>query len=166
MLADTVTNFQLDQRHPHRRLAGQGNLVGITNLYSGTGGVCGAAPTVLFSYEVGTGTVRTSPSLSEDGTKVAYVESISGGSKFHVLTIGTTGSNGTTAISPAVPGTGNNAADTAITMNGSVQVTLSAPYIDYAHRCGIRRRRLGQAPQVHRRLQRFSRGGHLRRLAV
>ena len=112
--------------------AGQGNLVGITNLYSGSpAGLCGTAPTVLFSYEVGTGTVRTSPSLSNDGTKVAYVESVSGGSKFHVLKIGTTGSNGTTAISPVSPGTGNNATDTAITMTG-VQVTLSSPYVDYS----------------------------------
>ena len=113
--------------------AGQGNLVGINNLYSGAGGLCGAIPTVLFSYEVGTGTVQTSPSLSDDGTKLAYVESITGGSKFHVLKIGTTGSNGTTAISPVEPGTGNNASDSAITMSSDVQVTLSSPYIDYGH---------------------------------
>ena len=63
---------------------GQGNLVGITELYSGTSptGYCGTAPTVLFSYYVGTGTAATSPSLSEDGTKVAYVESVSGDPSF------------------------------------------------------------------------------------
>ena len=62
--------------------AGQGNLVGITNLYSGSGGLCGANPTVRFSYEVGTGTVQTSPSLSYDGTKVAYVESVAAAPSF------------------------------------------------------------------------------------
>ena len=111
---------------------GQANLVGIKNLYSGPSGLCGSAPTVLFSYQVGTGTVRTSPVLSLDGTKVAYMESISGGSKFHVLTIGTSGSNGSSAILPVTPGTGNNALDVAITMNGTVQVTRSSPYVDYS----------------------------------
>jgi hypothetical protein len=90
-------------------------------------------PHILFSYAVGTGTIETSPTISEDGTKIAYVESISGGSKFHVLTIGTTGSNGSSAVAPAVPGVGNNAADTAITMNRGVQVTLSSPFIDYGN---------------------------------
>ncbi len=112
----------------------QGNLVGITNLYSGTlpTGYCGTAPTIKFSYYVGNGTAATSPSLSQDGTQIAYVESVSGGSRFHVLTIGTTGSNGTSATAPAQPGSGNNATDTAITMNGGVQVTLSSPYVDYS----------------------------------
>jgi len=130
-LAEAVSNFSWSSGTLAGGADGQANLVGIDNLYSGTGGSCGSSPTVLFSYQVGTGTVQTSPSLSENGTKVAYVESISSGSRFHVLTIGTTGSNGTAAISPVVPGTGNNAADTAITMDGDVSVTLSSPFIDY-----------------------------------
>jgi hypothetical protein len=125
----------------------QANLVGLTNLYvTGGTGICGSAPTFLFSYYVGIGTVQTSPALSTDGTKVAYVESISGGSKFHVLTIGTTGSNnGTSATSPVLPATTylngtkttnntlNNAVDYAITMSGSVSVTRSSVFVDYGH---------------------------------
>lgn len=111
----------------------QANIVAFNHLYvnSGGTGLCsGTAPSVLFAYFVGTGTVQTSPTLSGDGTKVAYVESISGGSKFHVTTIGTTGSNGTVA-SPKAPGSGNNAADSSITMSGSVSVTFSSPFVDY-----------------------------------
>jgi hypothetical protein len=129
-LASTLSNFSWNSGTLTGGANGQANLVGITNLYSGTGGLCGANPTILFSYEVGTGTVETSPALSNDGTKIAYVESSILGSRFHVLKIGTTGSNGTAAISPVTPGTGNNAADTAILMNGNVQVTLSSPFVD------------------------------------
>jgi len=61
------------------------------------------------------------------------VESVTNGSIFHVLRLGTTGSNGTSSISPAVPGTGNNALDTRVTMSGSVSVTRSSPFVDYTH---------------------------------
>ncbi len=132
-LANTLTQFAWGGDTLTGGANGQANLLGVTKLYSGPGGLCGAVPHILFSYAVGTGTIETSPTISEDGTKIAYVESISGGSKFHVLTIGTTGSNGSSAVAPAVPGVGNNAADTAITMNRGVQVTLSSPFIDYGN---------------------------------
>jgi hypothetical protein len=73
---------------------GQPNIVGYQNLYVNAGGTgfCAGltAPTVLFSYFVGTGTVQTSPVLGISVGLVAYVESIAGngtsvGSKFHVL---------------------------------------------------------------------------------
>jgi hypothetical protein len=118
------------------------NIVGLTNLYVSPNGTCGTAPTFLFSYFVGTGTVQTSPVLSLDGTKVAFVESISGGSKFHVVTIGTTGTNvGTSGFAPVAPCTvngtkncsTNNAVDTNILMKNGVMVTRSSPFVDYAH---------------------------------
>ncbi len=75
------------------------NLVALNNLYVGTTptGLCGAAPTVMFAYNVTTvtgGKVATSPVLSEDGKKIAFVESIPANvgqgiaaqSIFHVLT--------------------------------------------------------------------------------
>jgi hypothetical protein len=114
---------------------GQANIVGFNQLYvnsTGTGICAGTAPTVYFSYFVGTGQVQTSPSISFDGTKIAYIESAAA-SKLHVTTIGTTGSNGTSATSPVKPGTGNNAADTAITLDGSVSVSVSSPYVDYTN---------------------------------
>ncbi|MGD0468110.1 MAG: hypothetical protein ABSA54_07040 [Terriglobales bacterium] len=115
---------------------GQANIVGFNQLYvnsTGTGICAGTAPTVYFSYFVGTGQVQTSPSISFDGTKIAYIESVAGASKLHVTTIGTTGSNGTSATSPVAPGTGNNAADTAVTLNGAVNVSVSSPFVDYTN---------------------------------
>ena len=120
---------------------GQPNIVGYQNLYvnSGSTGTCpGTAPTVLFSYFVGTGTVQTSPALGGTVDEIAYVESIAGdgatvGSKFHVLTgAGSGGSNGTVAA-PVAPGTGNAANDVAITMSGFVSVTRSSPFYDFSH---------------------------------
>jgi hypothetical protein len=114
----------------------QPNIVGYQNLYvnaGGTGACTGTAPTLLFSYFVGTGTVQTSPVLGPSVNQVAYVESITGGSKFHVLKgAGTGGSNGTIAA-PVAPGTGNTATDVALVMNGGVSVTRSSPFYDYAH---------------------------------
>jgi hypothetical protein len=114
----------------------QPNIVAYQNLYvnaGGTGACTGTAPTVLFSYFVGTGTVQTSPVLGPNVDQVAYVESITGGSRFHVLKgAGTGGSNGSIAT-PVAPGTGNTATDVALVMNGGVSVTHSSPFYDYAH---------------------------------
>ncbi len=59
------------------------NLVAFNNLYStqpAAGGLCNTAgPSVLFAYDVTTvtgGKIATSPVLSEDGKKIAFVESI------------------------------------------------------------------------------------------
>src|SRR5579864_3627250 len=119
----------------------QANIIGFNNLYSGTNpttGLCGTTPTVKFAYNVGTGTVQTSPVLSSSATdgKMAFVESKAGGAVFHVLTIGTTGANGTSAILPATPGTLNNAVDTKITLSGPVNVTRSPVFVDYGSDTG------------------------------
>src|SRR5208337_3744232 len=110
----------------------QANIVGINNLYSANPTCNGGVPTVEFAYYIGTGTVQTSPVLSLDGTKMAYVESATGASRLHVTTIGSSGSRGTAANSPAVPGSGNNAADIATTIGAGVSVTRSSVYYDYA----------------------------------
>jgi hypothetical protein len=115
---------------------GQPNIVGYQNLYvnaGGTGACTGTAPTVLFSYFVGTGTVQTSPVLGLSVGQVAYVESITGGSKFHVLKGAGTGAINGSIAAPAAPGTGNTATDVALVMNGGVSVTRSSPFYDYAH---------------------------------
>ena len=68
------------------------------------------------------------------------MESITNGSRFHVLTLGTNGNsgcpnsspcNGNQFNSPTVPGTLNNAVGTKITMNGNVGATRSSPFVDY-----------------------------------
>jgi hypothetical protein len=123
--------------------AAQANIMGINGLYSSDCSLLGLPiANVLFSYNVGTGSVLTSPVLSLNGAKVAFVESIAGGSRFHVLTLDKRGSlltcpillgpcNGTAYGAPAVPGVDNVAVDVPITMSGGVNDTDSSPYIDY-----------------------------------
>src|SRR5439155_20375780 len=63
------------------------------------------------------------------GTKVAYVEN-SSRPKFHVLTIGTTGTDNGSLKGPAIPGTNNNAGDAVISF-GATGDTISSPFPDY-----------------------------------
>jgi hypothetical protein len=94
---------------------GLANIVGVNNLYSGgTGALCSTGPTVTFAYASGTGQVPASVVISQSGNQIAYVENLpTGSSYFHVLTIGTTGINGSSATAAVVPGSagGNNAVD-------------------------------------------------------
>jgi hypothetical protein len=110
----------------------QANLVAFNNLYAGPGGLCGAAPTVMFAYTittVGTGRILTSPGLSLDGKKIAFVESGSGSSVFHVVTWATGLGNGTITAA-AVPGVGNTASMTSLTFAAALD-TQSSPFVDY-----------------------------------
>jgi hypothetical protein len=139
----------------------QPNIVAFNNLYSGTAGgngVCnrpGAATandnktsaTVLWSYNVHAvavgAPVPTSPVLSLDGTKVAFVESGGGAGHFHVLAwksgdIGST-TNLQTVTTPvrinswtaSAPVAGSGTASE--TVFGASTDTLSSPYIDYSN---------------------------------
>jgi hypothetical protein len=69
----------------------QANLVGINNLYTTATPACHrGSPWVAFAYNTVTqtgGQIQTSPTLSIDGTKVAFVESTSGASYLHVLVL-------------------------------------------------------------------------------
>lgn len=112
---------------------GQANMVAFNNLYAGTGGLCTSGPSVMFSYNVTTSTggrVITSPVLSGDGKKIAFVESTSGTSIFHVLKWATGAGNGASATASAVPGSGNTASMVSITYSNSTN-TRSSPFIDY-----------------------------------
>ena len=109
---------------------GQANLVAFNHLYAGTGGLCGAAPTVLFAYNITTvadGRISTSPVLSEDGTKIAFVESVPGTTPplaiFHVLTW--TRGQGTIAAAAAP------ASMTSLTFSPTANSTRSSPWVDY-----------------------------------
>jgi len=113
--------------------ATQANLIAFNQLYSGTGGFCGTGgPSVLFSYNVSTigGRIATSPILSLDGTKIAFVETSGAQAVFHILTWARGAGNGTSATAPAVPGTGNTASMVSIAM-GTAN-TRSSPWIDYS----------------------------------
>lgn len=89
----------------------------------------------MWAYNEGPA-ITTSPVLSLDGTRVAWATTASASqSVFHVLTIGTTGGNGTSVTSPAVPGVGNNANDVAI-LYGTTGNTRSSIFVDYAQDAG------------------------------
>ena len=119
---------------------GQANVVGINNLYSGTGptGLCGNAPTVTWAYNGSTagGSVFTSPSISLDGTKIAYVESAAGKSIFHVLTVKAGDGTVTKAAAPTANGSCTGGATpssclVSTTYSSTVTATLADPWVDY-----------------------------------
>ncbi len=137
------------------------NLVAFSNLYSGnvnSFGICnrttsasdnGLAATVKWSYAVSSSIaagVSTSPALSLNGTKVAFVESKSGSQPhFHVLAWkngdGVNASNKQDAQSPKVLSTftasapvagSGTATDLAFGVSGAGSGdTLSSPFVDY-----------------------------------
>src|SRR5580692_1073265 len=108
---------------------GQANIVGVNNLYSTSPASAAPncttnGPTVMFAYASGTGEVPASLTISLNGTQLAYIENLTTGkSYFHILTIGTTGSNGTSPTNAVVPGAGNNAVDTSILLSPDGGVT-------------------------------------------
>ncbi|MDP9037907.1 MAG: hypothetical protein M3O02_01375 [Acidobacteriota bacterium] len=117
--------------------AGQANIVGFNNIYSnpsGTGFCPTTTPSVKFAYASGSGQVPADISISQNGTRLAYIENLpTGSSYFHVLTLGTTGSNGTSPTAAVVPGTGNNAVDQRILLSPdggtTKQSSTTAPFV-------------------------------------
>ena len=120
----------------------QANLVGINNLYTEANPKCnGGTPFVAFAYNTithGGGQIRTSPTISADGKKVAFVESTNGGSYFHVLVLPSPlpspPSSIGTVLAPqspsscANPTTANCMSTTAVFGGAN---TASSPWIDY-----------------------------------
>lgn len=122
----------------------QANLVGINNLYTEAIPKCNSgSPWVAFAYNTVTqtgGQIRTSPTLSTDGTKVAFVESTGGASYFHVLVlpnpIPTPPSQAGTVLSPQTPtscATPTTAGCmTTLTIESTATNTNSAQWVDYS----------------------------------
>jgi hypothetical protein len=119
---------------------GQANLVGINQLYSGTAptGLCGTTPNVNWAYNgsaLAGGRVLTSPQISPDGTKIAYVESTAGASIFHVLTWKAgEGTSATTAAAPTAMGscTATSSCLISLAYSPGSTTTLASPWVDYA----------------------------------
>ncbi len=120
--------------------SGQANIVGFNNLYTtptGSGYCGGTGPLVMFAYASGTGQVPAPVTLSTNGKQIAYIENLANSSWMHLLTIGTTGSNGSSAISSVVPGSsgGNNAIDQKVLLSPdgglTTQPSTSAVFVDY-----------------------------------
>ena len=135
-------------------VSGQPNIVAFNQLYSGTAGgagICnrtpsgtdtGVAAETLWSYDISAagGLIATSPALSIDGTKVAFVETVAGTSAhFHVVVGGSgDGVDATnlqnvllpvaiTSFTASAP-TAGQATDLSF---GSTGDTLSSPFVDY-----------------------------------
>ena len=119
---------------------GQANLIGLRNLYSGTdpAGLCpGAAATFYWAYNGSTagGSVLTSPVVSLDGTKVAYVESAAGSAVFHVLKWKSgEGTSATASAAPTLNGSCNATSSClkSVTFSAGSTATLASPWVDYS----------------------------------
>jgi hypothetical protein len=121
----------------------QANLVGINNLYTGATPSCNSgSPWVAFAYNTVTqtgGQIKTSPTLSTDGTKVAFVESTAGASYFHVLMlpnpIPVPPASAGTVLSPQAPTSCTTPTTpgcmTTLTIETSATNSNSSPWVDY-----------------------------------
>lgn len=127
--------------------AGRANIVAFNNLYStqgSAGGLCDQnGPSVYWSYYTGTGRARTSVVLSNDGTKVAFVETIAAGATLRILKwkagegsgagypspVDLTVAPGDTWAADCLPG---NSCMSSIAFSGGFTDTNSSPYYDYA----------------------------------
>ena len=130
----------------------QPSVLGINELYAtqgSSGGQCAQnGPSVAWAYinaacsaTTSSDPIWSSPTLSLDGTKVAWVTRTG---KVQVLTIGTTGSNGAAATNGAtnppaavcIGGATNNAALRSVTLNGAPAVSNSSVFVDYTNDIG------------------------------
>ncbi len=121
----------------------QANLVGINNLYTAASPPCNSgSPWVAFAYNTVTqtgGQIRTSPALSTDGTKVAFVETTGGASYFHVLVlpnpIPTPPSQAGSVLSPLTPTSCTTPTTpgcmTTLTIESTATNSSSSPWVDY-----------------------------------
>jgi len=128
---------------------GQANIEAYTNIYSST---CPSSPnpvpTVYWAYYSGTGKALTSPVVSYDGTKVAYIENTSTGAILriikwksgegtasatvppdHLYTNTTTTSGTNTAWSTCPSG---SSCMISVAFQNSKQDTISAPFYEYS----------------------------------
>src|SRR3984957_14303983 len=122
----------------------QANLVGINNLYTGAAPTCNSgSPWVAFAYNTVTqtgGQIKTSPELSTDGTKVAFVESTAGASYFHVVVlpnpIPSPPSQSGTVLSPQTPTSCTKPTTvgcmTTLTIESTATNSNSSPWVDYS----------------------------------
>lgn len=124
----------------------QANIVGINNLYTGGSLNCNSgSPLVSFAYNTLTqsGQIKTSPVLSANGTKVAFIESTTQGSYFHVLVlpspipstsataIGSVTSPKTPSTCSSTTGTTTAGCMTTLTIQTTASDSNSSPWVDY-----------------------------------
>jgi hypothetical protein len=148
-LAKSLSNFSWSGGSLSGGVDPQASIIAYNQLYStqgSVGGLCNRnGPSVMWSYNTTaggntTGTTVTSPVLSFDGTKVAYVETNPGGAVLHILKWKS--GQGTAANAPLVPDqivagwslcTAGNSCMVNIAFNGGQPDTASAPFYDYTN---------------------------------
>jgi len=145
--------------------ASQANLVGVNNLYVGAagGGGCGSitnnggagtnpTPQVMWAFNVATSHISTSPVLSLDGTKVAYVLN-STPPVLHVLTLPSTQSGTITSPTSSFAACGGTApALCTVTLSSTPSGNadnISAPYVDYGSDTGYVGDNNGHLYKIH-----------------
>jgi hypothetical protein len=150
-LADTLSNFSWSNTTLVGGVDAQPSIIAYNQLYStqgSTGGLCNQnGPSVMWSYNTNpsgdtTGTNVTSPLLSIDGKKVAYVETrtnANGGSILHILQWKASQGTLTTPVAPdqIVTAWGSCTAGNSCIVNetfGNAQPdTGSAPFYNYSN---------------------------------
>jgi len=140
---DCRSDFVLFALTVNQSTISQATVVGINNLYTAASPTCnGGSPSIAFAYNTQTqvgGQIFTSPTLSADGTKVAFVETTATASYFHVLVLPDplplpSSPDGTVLI-PITPTTctapNTQGCMTTLTFS-STSDSISSPWIDYA----------------------------------
>ncbi len=126
--------------------AGQASIMAINELYSGSGGFCGTGPpSVMWAYNTNlagdnAGVIYSSPALSIDGSKVAFVETGNGSAILKILKWVSSQGTATDAVAPTHINTGNPwsmcpATGTSclfsIAFSGGAADTLSSPFYNF-----------------------------------
>jgi len=120
----------------------QASVVAFNNLYVGSGGLCGTAPSTYWAFNTG-GTVVTSVVLSLDGSQVAFVQNNSAVTQATLVLLKWAPNSGTLAIPDTLAAVSNAAYPTctipcmttiAFALDAGTSNlgdTLSSPYYDY-----------------------------------
>lgn len=146
--ADCVNDYVVFGLNVPGVTGGQANVVGLNQLYRGAGGLCGnGSANVNWAYNGSTavgGQVLTSPVISLDGKKIAYVESAAGSAIFHVLTWKAgEGASATVAVVPTLNGACTTVPNPvssclkSVTLSVTATATLASPWVDYATDTGF-----------------------------
>lgn len=112
-------------------------IIAYNNLYVGTGACEALNPTVYWAYNTGAAAVTTSPVLSGDGTKVAFIQGTAASMSLVVLKFAASG--GSVGAPAAAPTTVTNITTctapcmTVTSVSGTVGDIYSSPFYDYTN---------------------------------
>jgi hypothetical protein len=113
----------------------QATVVAYNNIYATT--CTGTVPSIYWAYNTG-GTATLSPTISLNGSQIAYIQVSGTTASLVLLTMASSGGTVGTPVSPASVANSSYYSCTApcyttITLNGSPNDTNSSPFYDYTH---------------------------------